>query len=80
MSAKTKTLLSVEEVTDHDCGNYYIGEIDFRIYGGLESYLRSYGRKGRDELVRTLGYLIYRVEDTWRKMPDPDQAQQANGG
>lgn len=60
MSATTKVLMTVEVVTDHDCGNYQIGDVDFSINCELvESFLKEYGRKGFEDLILKLNYLSY---------------------
>ena len=61
MSA-TRQLLSVEYHTDDETGVYDIGEIDFGISAILDDYLKSYGAAGKDEIVRTLAYLIHAVQ------------------
>jgi hypothetical protein len=69
MSAKTKTLFSIEVVTDHDCGNYQIGEIDFRIHcGNLEKYLKDYGYKGRNSIFSTMGFLNAKIQETFSEV------------
>lgn len=45
MSATTKTVLRFELVTDHDCGNYEIGEIDIRTSADLPELIAKYGEK-----------------------------------
>lgn len=75
MGATTKTLMTVEYVTDHDCGNYRIGEGEFGIkVGALEDYLKSFGYEGKCEIVKTLSTLIYEVERRWRELPPKHDA------
>ena len=45
MSATTKRVLSFELVTDHDCGNYQIGEIDIHTCGDLPDLIAKYGEQ-----------------------------------
>lgn len=64
MSAKYKTLLEIKEVTDHDCGNYKIGEIDFAIHvGDLDNYLKRYGYEGKNRILVALGVLAHQVSE-----------------
>lgn len=64
MSAKTRTLITLEEVLDHDCGNYKIGEIDFGIrIGPLTEYLEKYGYEGKKEILHMLGVLATQVSN-----------------
>lgn len=70
MSARTEKLFEIKYVTDHDCGNYHIGEIDFGIYGTLREYLKQYGRKGKDDIVQKLAFLIYETEREFRSIDD----------
>lgn len=70
MSATEKQLLSVSYVTDHDCGNYVIGEIDFGISGELRSYLKAYGLPGKTDIIQNLSYLIYEVEREFRSIDE----------
>lgn len=66
--SQRKPLLEVTYHTDDDTGMYRIGEIDFGINGGLEKYLERYGYEGKKEIVSTLGYLIYEVENQFKKV------------
>jgi hypothetical protein len=68
MSATKRELLSVSYVTDHDCGNYSIGEIDFGVSGTLRKYLIDHGHKGKKDIVNALAYLIYEVEREFRSI------------
>lgn len=74
MSA-TKPLIKVEYHSDDDTGMYHIGEIDFGINGGLDDYLRHYGLKGKQDIISTMGYLIYEVE---RRFRETQQSQTAS--
>lgn len=68
MSATKEPLLTLSYVTDHDCGNYYVGETDHGIcVGNLSKFLKSFGHKGKSDLVASLAHLIFHVETTWRK-------------
>ena len=66
-------LLSIYCITDTDTDCYHVGEIDFGIHGELENYLQTYGQEGKEDLIMTLSYLIYEVEQRYREMS-------ANGG
>jgi hypothetical protein len=76
MSAEKQTLLEVNYVTDHDCGNYSIGEIDFGINGSIRPYLMEYGLNGKSDIIRVLAYLIYEVEREFRSIDDIEQLGQ----
>lgn len=79
MSAKTETLLSIEVVTDHDCGNYTIGEIDFRIHiGRLRQYLKARGHEGKKNILASLGHLAYEVTETFNDTHAVDCGVEAN--
>ncbi len=75
MSAERRDLLTLYEVTDHDCGNYRIGEVDWGIRGSLDNYLERYGEKGRDELVLALGHLITIVNQQYRLQVERGQQE-----
>lgn len=60
--SKRKELLSVSYHTDTETGNERVGEIDFGISGTVKEYLKEYGLKGKDEIIKTLAYLMYYVE------------------
>ena len=51
MSAKLETFFELKKVTDHDCGLYQIGEIDFVNYAKIREYIAQYGDFGFDQLV-----------------------------
>ena len=63
MSAKYDTVLDLKVVTDHDCGNYTIGDIEcFGAYGGeIRTFLQNCGGDGRDHLLTALTFCIYRI-------------------
>ena len=60
---QTKTLLEVTYHTDDETGIHEIGEVDFGIYGTLDEYLKIYGKKGKEDLINTLRFLIKYVEN-----------------
>jgi hypothetical protein len=69
MSAKYETLLEIKAVTDHDCGNYEIGEVDFSAHcKSLDNYLKAYGYKGKKEILAMLGFLSYYVHNEYINM------------
>lgn len=71
--AQRKKLLEVNYHYDSDTGIYKIGEVDFGIHGGLlEDYLKRYGLKGRNEIVKTLGYLIHKVFEVHSEVNKPE--------
>lgn len=51
MSAKLETFFELKKVTDHDCGNYTLGEIDFVNYAKIREYVSQYGEFGYHQLV-----------------------------
>ena len=61
-----KPLLEIEYHSDDETGMYKVGEIDFGINGGLDEYLEHYGYEGKKEIIATLGYLIFEVENRFR--------------
>lgn len=67
MGSTQKTLIEIKYVTDHDCGNYAIGEIDCWINAELSEYLATYGYKGKQEIVLGLSSAICRVADIWNR-------------
>lgn len=69
MSATVKPLLELSVVTDHDCGNYRIGAVEFSIYPNVEAFLVQYGIEGRNDLVAKLSYLIHFVHAVYEKTP-----------
>ncbi len=69
MSATFKELGTVKVVTDHDCGNYFIGEAD----GGfnpdlLTEHLLQHGDRGYKELAAHLSYMQFQLVESWRKV------------
>jgi hypothetical protein len=68
--AYRKNLLEVSYHYDDDCGIYQVGEIDFGICGVLDDYLKTYGRKGKDDILLMLMYLGYEVTRRWKEMAD----------
>ena len=60
---KDITLITITKVVDDETGIWRQGEIEFGIFTGLlEDYLKSYGEKGKKEIIDTLEYLKSRVE------------------
>ena len=59
MSATTKELIKITVVTDHDCDNYKIGELQagYRT-SDLEQYIKDYGFTN---LIITLSRLTHEV-------------------
>ena len=74
--ASRQTLLTVSYHDDDDTGMYEIGEIDHGIVvGSLENYLIRYGYDGLRDIQSALAHLMWAVEDTYSKLPRPEQAQ-----
>ena len=59
--SSTKPLIMIDYHYNTETGDHHIGEIDFSLYGTLNPYLEEYGRKGMEEIISMLAYLIYRV-------------------
>lgn len=65
----TEILLTVEQHTDTETGINHIGEIDFGIkIGPLENYLKRYRYEGKTEIIKTLAFLIYKVEEEYMRV------------
>ncbi len=67
-----KKLIEIEVITDTETGDYHVGEIDFGITCELDNHLVKYGRKGKEEIVKTLSYMIYEVERRCRVIESQD--------
>ncbi len=64
-----KKLLTVEYHSDSETGIHEVGEIDFGIVSGqLDDYLLHYGYKGKNDIIKTLAYLIYAVESKFQEI------------
>lgn len=66
--AQRSNLLMVDYHTDCETGMYDIGEVDYGISGTLDGFLKRYGRKGKDDVIKTLAFLIHRVEKAYSKI------------
>jgi len=66
--AQRKQLLSVDYHYDSDTGLYEVGEIDFGISGEFDKYIKSYGRKGLNEIQLVLCHLIWHVKEYGSKI------------
>lgn len=44
--AERKTLLKVEYISDHSCGNYFLGEIDTMSTEAVKKHIQTYGENG----------------------------------
>ncbi len=78
--ASRKELLRIEYHYDDDTGMYKVGEIDFGITCELDKYLKVYGRKGKEEIVKTLAYMIYEIETRLRKQEESNPENQPTMG
>lgn len=75
MSAETDDLIKLVVVTDHDCGNYRIGEVDVRYNTDeLREHIKRYGG---DELLLMLGYLTHKVFEMRTDLVLQQAAEQA---
>jgi hypothetical protein len=63
MSAKLETFFELKKVTDHDCGNYQIGEIDFVNYAKIREYIAEHGELGFRELIEVCHEIIFQARD-----------------
>lgn len=68
MGAQYETLIEIKKVTDHDCGNYKIGEIDFGIRGTLTAYLEKYGYEGKKDILHILGVVAGQVNEEFLRI------------
>ena len=68
MGATKETLLEIKAVTDHDTGEYYIGEIDWAEHRALQEYIECNGRDGAERLKKTFCYWIYEIEKRTREI------------
>ncbi len=75
--SETRTLLTVEYHTDTETGIHSVGEVDFGIHGMVDKFLELYGREGKDDIVKTLAYLIYAVESRFSSIVSEVSAGQA---
>ena len=66
--ASKHNLLEVSYHSDTDTGIHRVGEIDFGICGTLEEFLIRYGAKGKDEILSTLSFLAWAVQDRYNKI------------
>ena len=71
--ASRKELIRIEYHDDDDTGLYKIGEVDYGYGQELYNYLKEYGLEGRNELLQTLGFLAYTIQDTFLKASPPPQ-------
>ena len=69
---QTRNLLKVDYHYDSDTGMAEVGEIDFGICGTLEDYIKTYGYKGVQDILATLGHLAYVVKKTFYEVHKPD--------
>lgn len=54
MGAQYKTLIEIKVVTDHDCGNYKIGELNYSIGQNFYDYFKEHDS---GELLKLFNYL-----------------------
>ncbi len=59
MSTETRDLIRLVAVTDHDCGNYHMGEVDFRY--SEDVLIDHIERYGADELLKMLSFMAHIV-------------------
>lgn len=61
--SQRKDLIKINYHTDDDTGMYSIGEIDFGVSAELDNYLEHYGRKGMDDILKTMCHLIWHIQE-----------------
>lgn len=67
MSYETKPICKILKVTDDDTGMYSCGDIEGSFdEKELESYLKTYGERGKTQLLETLAFLQFQVWNSWR--------------
>jgi hypothetical protein len=82
MGAERKTMLEVKVVTDHDCGNYRIGEIDTVPDQQVAEYIARFGEYGYQELLNFTAAVAEAARKSIRAhrlAKDPAAAVQAGG-
>ena len=47
-------------------------ELDFGVSGLLSDYIEKYGIKGRDDILAMLGYLAWKVQETYLEVNRKD--------
>ena len=67
-----KNLLTVDCHYDDETGIYHIGELDFGVSGLLSDYIEKYGSDGRDAILAMLGYLAWKVQETYLEIKRRD--------
>ena len=66
MAARYKDLITLKAVTDHDCGNYRVGEIDFSYrQADIDHQVRKYGA---DDMLLMLAHLTTVVCNTRNRL------------
>ena len=77
--AQRKILLEVSYHYDNGTGIHKVGEIDFGIHGELKGYLEKYGFEGKNEIMATIAYLGFAVQDEYNRLRRNNaQSQQEN--
>ena len=71
--AQRQELLNISYHYDDDTGMYQIGEVDFGINSKLETFLIQFGHKGKEDLMATIAYLGYEVQDAWNQIQNKIQ-------
>ena len=70
---KREDLVTITQVTDHDSGMYYIGEIDGLLQkNDLQEFLKRHGEKGKNELVQHLAFLQHQIISEWLELQTQD--------
>ena len=78
MSATREKIISFSYVTDHDCGNYRIGEVDWGIHGTFDEFLKSYGDKGIQDLFWSMDIVKEQLLARWREQNKFQSASECN--
>jgi len=80
MSAQYETLITFKAVTDHDCGTYSMGEVDWGIHGTVDGFIKTYGDKGIQDLFWSMDIVKEQLLARWReqnKFPSAECAAKA---
>ena len=76
---ETKAIATITQVTDDDTGMYFIGEIDGLFQREeLIRYLKSHGKKGKQELHEHLAYMQSQVIQAWRDINSEKEKQESS--
>jgi len=72
--SQREPLFEISFHTDDDTGMYYIGEIDFSIYGTLDPFIEHFGFDGVKRISETLIHLGYEVMKRYFEQQEKENA------